>query len=150
MQLALIAAGVLAYDAVFGTFGDAETQAAAAPAPVPDNAMAAVAAMQPGWNLGNSLDAVPNETNWGQPRTTETLLDSVRAQGFKSIRIPVAWSDHQGAAPNYTIDPAYMSRVKQVVDWAIADGLYVHHDSWQWTSKMSTDHDQVEARFDAT
>ncbi|MFF4253792.1 cellulase family glycosylhydrolase [Streptomyces sp. NPDC001663] len=110
--------------------------------------------MQPGWNLGNSLDASPEETSWGQPRTTKHLLDSVRAQGFKSIRIPVTWSDHQGAAPNYTIDPGYMSRVRQVVDWAIADGLYViidvHHDSWQWTSKMSTDHDQVLARFDTT
>ncbi|MFD8126036.1 cellulase family glycosylhydrolase [Streptomyces mirabilis] len=153
--LALIAAGVLAYGAVFGTFGDdAEPHAAAAPAPVPGDATAAVAAMQPGWNLGNSLDASPEETSWGQPRTTKALLDSVRAQGFKSIRIPVTWSDHQGAAPNYTIDPAYMSRVKQVVDWAITDGLYViidvHHDSWKWTSKMSTDHDQVLARFDTT
>ncbi|MEU1036394.1 cellulase family glycosylhydrolase [Streptomyces mirabilis] len=153
--LALIAAGVLAYGAVFGTFGgDAEPHAAAAPAPVPGDATTAVAAMQPGWNLGNSLDASPEETSWGQPRTTKNLLDSVRAQGFKSIRIPVTWSDHQGAAPNYTIDPAYVSRVKQVVDWAIADGLYViidvHHDSWQWTSKMSTDHDKVLARFDAT
>ncbi|WP_406335957.1 cellulase family glycosylhydrolase [Streptomyces sp. NBC_00203] len=153
--LALIAAGVLAYGAVFGTFGDdAEPHAAAAPVPVPGDATAAVAAMQPGWNLGNSLDAGPEETSWGQPRTTKALLDSVRAQGFKSIRIPVTWSDHQGAAPKYTIDPAYMSRVKQVVDWAIADGLYViidvHHDSWQWTSKMSTDHDKVLARFDAT
>ncbi|WP_369175056.1 cellulase family glycosylhydrolase [Streptomyces sp. R28] len=41
-------------------------------------------------------------------------MDSVRAQGFKSIRIPVTWSDHQGAAPKYTIAPAYMSRVKEV------------------------------------
>lgn len=153
--LALIAAGVLAYGTVFGTFGDdAKPEASAATAPVPGNAMAAVAAMQPGWNLGNSLDAIPNETNWGQPRTTKALLNSVRAQGFKSIRIPVTWSDHQGAAPNHTIDPAYLSRVKEVVDWAIADGFYVildvHHDSWQWTSKMATDHDKVLTRFNAT
>ncbi|TQE23928.1 cellulase [Streptomyces ipomoeae] len=153
--LALIAAGVIAYGTVFGTFGDdAEPKASAATAPVPGNAMAAVAAMQPGWNLGNSLDAIPDETDWGQPRTTKALLDSVRPRGFRSIRIPVTWSDHQGAAPKYTIDPAYMNRVKEVVDWAMADGFYVildvHHDSWQWTSKMSTDHDKVLARFDAT
>ncbi|MFE1883203.1 cellulase family glycosylhydrolase [Streptomyces diastatochromogenes] len=153
--LALIAAGVIAYGTAFGMFGDdGKPQASAATATVPDNAMAAVAAMQPGWNLGNSLEAIPDETNWGQPRTTKALLDSVRAQGFKSIRIPVTWSDHQGAAPNYTIDPAYLSRVKEVVDWAIADGFYViidvHHDSWQWTNKMSTDHDKVLARFNTT
>jgi endoglucanase len=44
--------------------------------------------------------------------------------------------------------------VKQVVDWALADGLYVvinlHHDSWQWISTMPTDHDGVRARFDST
>jgi endoglucanase len=27
--------------------------------------MDAVAAMQPGWNLGNTLDAIPDETSWG-------------------------------------------------------------------------------------
>ncbi|WP_055524820.1 cellulase family glycosylhydrolase [Streptomyces graminilatus] len=151
--LAVAAAGVLAYGAVFGTFGD-DAQPKAAAAPVPDNAMSAVAAMQPGWNLGNSLDAVPDETSWGQPRTTKVLLDKVRAQGFNSIRIPVTWYGHQGGAPNHTIDPAYMKRVKQVVDQALAGGFYViidvHHDSWQWAAALSTDHDKVRARFDST
>ncbi|WP_284059877.1 glycoside hydrolase family 5 protein [Streptomyces sp. AS02] len=153
--LTLIAAGGIAYGTVFGAFGDdAKPEASAATAAVPDSAMAAVSAMQPGWNLGNTLDAIPDETSWGRPRTTKALLDSVRAQGFKSIRIPVTWSDHQGAAPNYTIDPAYLSRVSQVVDWAIDEGFYVvldvHHDSWQWTSKMATEHDKVLARFNTT
>lgn len=26
-----------------------------------------VAAMQPSWNLGNTLDAIPDETSWGNP-----------------------------------------------------------------------------------
>ncbi|MGN5382260.1 cellulase family glycosylhydrolase [Streptomyces lasalocidi] len=152
--LALVSAGVLAYGAVFGTFGDdSRPQASAAPR-VPDDATAAVAAMQPGWNLGNSLDATPDETSWGMPRVTEALMDEIRAQGFHSVRIPVTWSAHQGAAPDYTIDPAYVSRVRQVVDWALDDGLYVmldvHHDSWQWVKKMSTEHDQVLARYRAT
>ena len=47
-----------------------------------------------------------------------------------------------------------MNRVKQVVDWALADGLYVvlnvHHDSWQWITNMPTDHDNVLARYNAT
>lgn len=155
VPLALGAAGVLAYGGAFGTFGeDAEPHAAAAPIPVPASATAAVAAMQPGWNLGNSLDASPDETGWGQPRTTKALLASVRAQGFKSIRVPVTWSNHQGAAPEHRIDPAYLSRVKQVVDWAAAEGLYVildiHHDSWQWVGKMADDHDKVLARFKST
>lgn len=151
--LALTAAGVLAYGAVFGTFGD-DARPEAAAAPVPGNAMSAVAAMQPGWNLGNSLDAIPGETSWGQPRTTKALLDKVRSQGFNSIRVPVTWTDHQGAAPNYTIDPAYLKRVRQVVDQALDSGFYViidiHHDSWQWADSMSTDHDKVLARFNAS
>ncbi|MCE6998666.1 cellulase family glycosylhydrolase [Saccharothrix sp. S26] len=110
--------------------------------------------MQPGWNLGNSLDATgADETSWGNPRITEALLDNVRAQGFKSIRIPVTWSAHQGGAPGYTIEAAYLARVKEVVGWALADGFYVminiHHDSWQWINAMPTDRANVLARYNA-
>ncbi|WP_238598042.1 cellulase family glycosylhydrolase [Saccharothrix sp. ALI-22-I] len=121
---------------------------------VPGTAQAVVAAMQPSWNLGNSLDAIPNETAWGNPPATKALFDAVRAKGFRSVRIPVTWSNAQSTTAPYTIDPAYLTRVKQVVDFALADGLYVvlnvHHDSWQWISKMADDHDTVRARFDAT
>ncbi|MEU9064600.1 cellulase family glycosylhydrolase [Streptomyces sp. NPDC048430] len=121
---------------------------------VPAGAMDAVAEMQPSWNLGNTLDAFPNETSWGNPPATKALFGTIRAQGFRSVRIPVTWTDHQSATAPYTIDAAYMARVKQVVDWALAEGLYVvvnvHHDSWQWINKMATDHDRVLARFDAS
>lgn len=120
---------------------------------VPASAMDAVAAMQPSWNLGNTLDAIPDETSWGNPLTTRELLAHVRAEGFRSVRIPVTWTDHHSATAPYTIDAAYLDRVKQVVDWALAEDLYVvlniHHDSWQWISKMSTDHDNVLARFNS-
>ncbi|MER7459951.1 cellulase family glycosylhydrolase [Micromonospora sp. NPDC126480] len=118
------------------------------------DAMAAVAAMQPGWNLGNTLDSTgADETSWGNPRVTEALLENVKAQGFKSIRIPVTWSAHLGGAPNHTIEAAYLNRVKEVVDWALADGFYVminiHHDSWQWINTMPTDRTNVLNRYNA-
>ncbi|MFC0626283.1 cellulase family glycosylhydrolase [Kribbella deserti] len=118
------------------------------------DAMAAVAAMQPGWNLGNTLDSTgSDETSWGNPRITETLLDNVKAQGFKSIRIPVTWSAHVGPAPNHTIEAAYLNRVKEVVGWAMARGLYVminlHHDSWQWIRDMPADRTGVLSRYNA-
>lgn len=108
--------------------------------------------MQPGWNLGNTFDSTgSDETSWGNPRVTEEFLDQIRAQGFRSIRIPVTWGQHQAGAPDHTIDPAYLDRVEEVVDWALDDGFYVminiHHDSWQWVNTMPTDHDAVLDRY---
>jgi endoglucanase len=123
--------------------------------PEPGSVADIAADMQPGWNLGNSFDATGDgETSWGNPRVTEELLDQVRAQGFKSIRIPVTWGQHQGGAPDHTIDQAYLDRVEEVVGWALEDGFYVliniHHDSWQWVSTMPTDHDAVLDRYTDT
>lgn len=85
---------------------------------------------------------------------TRALLKKVRSQGFKSIRLPVTWGIHQGAAPDHTIDPAWMAKVRQVADMALDEGLYVllnmHHDSWMWVNNLSTDHDAVLARYRAT
>ena len=112
-----------------------------------------VDAMQPGLNLGNTLDAIPDETSWGNPLVTPALMQSYAAAGYKSIRIPITWTDHTGPAPMYTVDPAWMNRVQQVVDWALAAGLRVminqHHDSWQWINAMPTNRDEVLIRFTA-
>jgi endoglucanase len=114
-----------------------------------------VAEMQPGWNLGNSLDSVgPDETAWGNPRVTQALIQNVAAEGFNSIRIPVTWNEHQGSAPTYTIEAAWLDRVEEVVDWALAADLYVminvHHDSWLWVANMTNDQTNVLNRFNAT
>jgi endoglucanase len=147
---ALVLLGVLA----FSNPAAAPAAAVAARAACPTAAMDEVAAMQPSTNIGNSLDAIPTETSWGNPPITKALFDTLRAQGYHSVRIPVTWSNHQTATAPYAIDPAFLTRVRQVVDWALADGLYVeldvHHDSWLWIETMTTDHDTVLARFDAT
>ena len=88
--------------------------------------------MAPGWNLGNTLEAIGSgatpastsqETAWGNPVVTQALMDSVKAAGFKSVRIPVAWSEYAGA--DYTISPKWMARVTEVVNYARNSGLYV-------------------------
>jgi endoglucanase len=93
----------------------------------------AVKLMAPGWNLGNSFDATPNETSWGNPTPSQTLIKAVHAAGFKLLRLAVGWCNHVGGAPSYTIDSAWMNKVKQTAQWAIDDGMYVflntHHDS---------------------
>ncbi|MNB90589.1 Endoglucanase D precursor [compost metagenome] len=128
--------------------------ASAAKKPKPTAMQTYVDAMQPGWNLGNTLDATgADETSWGNPKVTKELIKKIADQGYRSIRIPVTWDVHIGAAPNYTIEPAYLARVRQVVDWALAEKLYVminvHHDSWMWVSGMEQKHDEVLARYNA-
>lgn len=94
-----------------------------------------VKAMGVGWNLGNSLDTNgtgnSSETYWGNPKTTKEMIDFVHDQGFNSIRIPVTWGYHMDE--NHRIDADYMARVKEVVDYAYEDGMYViiniHHDN---------------------
>jgi len=95
-----------------------------------------------GWNLGNTLDAthwnneqnagLTTETGWGQPLTTKEIIQGLAKSGIKTIRIPVSWHNHISDT-NYTIDSEWMARVKTIVDWAIAENLYVilniHHDN---------------------
>ena len=75
-----------------------------------------------GWNLGNTLEPPSGPGSWG-PLPTKALIDSVKAQGFNTVRVPCAWMSN--ADRNGNINPTYMAQVKQVVDWCIADGLYV-------------------------
>jgi endoglucanase len=79
--------------------------------------------MGAGWNLGNSLEAIGSETAWGNPATTQTLMNAVKAAGFKTVRIPVSWTQYSDA--NYNISATWMARVKQVVDYSRNAGLYV-------------------------
>lgn len=47
-----------------------------------------VDAMNPGWNLGNTLDAVEDEGDWNNAPVTEDTFDDVKKAGFKGIRLP--------------------------------------------------------------
>jgi endoglucanase len=90
-----------------------------------------------GWNLGNTFDGSPNETSWGNPETTQAMVQAVATAGFKTMRIPVTWTNHVGAAPNYTVDSAWMAKVAQVAQWTVGAGMYAivntHHDAdAQW------------------
>jgi len=80
--------------------------------------------MGAGWNLGNSLDAIGGETAWGNPMISQQLINSVKAAGFKTIRLPVAWSQFSDEA-NFVIKSAWMDRVEQVVNYALNNDMYV-------------------------
>ncbi|GAA1692095.1 hypothetical protein GCM10009830_44790 [Glycomyces endophyticus] len=136
-----------------GTVGEPTTTPTTPPPTGGESAMDQVAAMQPGWNVGNTLDALGGETAWGNPLITEELLAHVKSQGFNSIRLPVTWEEYMGPGPGYAVDPARMDRVEQVVDWALEQDLQVllnvHHDSWMWLNELGTDHDAVLAKYEA-
>lgn len=58
--------------------------------------------MKTGWNLGNSLDALGGgETAWGNPATTQQMIDMIHDGGFDIIRIPVTWAEHMSGTPDY-------------------------------------------------
>ncbi len=79
--------------------------------------------MIPGWNLGNSLEAIGGETAWGNPLVSQKLIDSVKAAGFNSVRIPVAWSNNMDMA-TFTIDQELLNRVEDVVNYVLTNDMY--------------------------
>lgn len=109
--------------------------------------------MQPGWNLGNSFDALgTDETAWGNPFVRKEFIEQIAAQGYKSIRIPVTFDERIGEGPDYKIDPDFLDRIDQAVKWSLEEDLYVminiHHDSWIWLAEgMEKNHDETLARY---
>ena len=103
-----------------------------------------------GINLGNTLEAYNHksyvdsginptsfETLWGQPVTTRNMIDDMKAMGFDTLRIPVAWTNGINyESGDYTIDERLMNRVDEVVNYALDADMYVilndHWDGSWW------------------
>ncbi|MBP0965499.1 MAG: glycoside hydrolase family 5 protein [Oscillospiraceae bacterium] len=154
--ISLAAASVLTVTMLAGCGGkspDSAEQSETESVPEPTAVLTAtelVKEMKLGWNLGNTLDAsqptwtkvtdaVKFETSWGNVQTTQEIIDTVKAAGFNIVRIPVTWDVHIGDAPDYIIQPEWMARVKEVVNYAYGDGTFVilnlHHEEWHYPSE---------------
>jgi len=87
------------------------------------------AKMGMGFNIGNSMEVPNSPTLWGNPYPTQALLDSVKAAGFSTVRIPCAWDSHTSGGK---ITETWLDSVKTVVDYAMRAGLYtilnIHHE----------------------
>lgn len=105
-----------------------------------------------GWNLGNQLEcsapgmdgesmvignpdgAINAETAWGNPKVTKRLIKAVKDAGFNAVRIPVRWQCHITNSVAMSIDKEWVDRVKEIVDWCLANDLKViinaHHEKW--------------------
>ncbi len=132
-------------------------------------AVEATRLMGNGINLGNTMEACDNtqgnyaltptqyEISWGQPVTTQAMLEGMKAAGFDTVRIPVAWMTNATKMPfemkDCTIDPAYLARVKEIVDYARSAGMYVivndHWDGGWWGMFGSEDPDTAAFAMEA-
>ena len=126
--------------------------AATAAAEAPENAVGMTRLMGNGINLGNTMEACNNgvnggntktsplfyEVSWGQPVTTPEMLQAMKEGGFDTVRIPVAWMTNAAHLNrgDYTIDPAYLARVEEIVNYALDAGMFVivndHWDGGWW------------------
>ncbi|MCD7773922.1 MAG: cellulase family glycosylhydrolase [Ruminococcus sp.] len=125
---------------------------------VPDTAVAVVKDMGNGINLGNTMEACGSwingssptnyETAWGQPVTTQAMIDGMKEAGFNTVRIPVAWSNMMSDDGTYTIDEAYLDRVEEIVNYVLNAGMYAivndHWDGGWWEDFGSSDETVVE------
>jgi len=109
-----------------------------------------------GINLGNTMEAYGHKSYltgsdptsfeglWGQPTTTREMIEGMKAAGFDSLRIPVAWTNGMNyESGDYTIDTRLLERVKTIVDYALDCDMYVvindHWDGSWWGMFGSAD-----------
>ena len=107
-------------------------------------------------NLGNTMEAYGHKSYltgsdptsfeglWGQPTTTREMIEGMKAAGFDSLRIPVAWTNGMNyESGDYTIDTRLLERVKTIVDYALDCDMYVvindHWDGSWWGMFGSAD-----------
>lgn len=115
-----------------------------------------------GWNYGNTLEAVGegkvSETAWGNPKASQEVIDLVASQGFKTVRVPVSYLDKIDDANGYTVDPAWLDRVEEVVGYCYNAGLNViinvHGDGYNsiqggWLLCNGDDQDYIKEKYEA-
>lgn len=119
-------------------------------------AQEAVKQMNPGINLGNTLEP-PLEGNWNNGPAQEYYFDLYKEAGFKTIRIPVRWDKHTANKSPYTINEDWLDRVEEVIDWGLERDLFIivnaHHEDWfkvdyqNQKERMDSIWSQVSLRF---
>ena len=87
-----------------------------------------------GINMGNMFEA-PSETEWGNP-FKDDYFSKIAKLGFNHVRIPIRWDipERTSQISPFTINAAFLNRIKSVIDLALKENLYViinmhHHDA---------------------
>jgi endoglucanase len=87
------------------------------------NAVQLATKIKLGFNIGNTLEAIGGETNWGNPKITKAFVAFVKQSGFNAIRLPCSFDQYSNASAQ--IKTEWLNRVKEVVQYCVDDGLYV-------------------------
>ncbi len=91
---------------------------------VEKNAMSLASEIIVGWNLGNSLEVPTGETDWGNPKTTQNLINGIKNAGFNAVRIPCAWNSYIVNDETFEISESWLNRVKEVVDYCYNNNMF--------------------------
>ena len=115
------------------------------------NAVQLAAKIKLGWNIGNTLEAIGNETAWGNPKVTKALIDFVKQSGFNAIRIPCSWDQYVQNISTNEIKADWLNRVKEVVQYCVDDSMYVilnihWDDGWLENNVTTAKQDAVNAK----
>jgi endoglucanase len=116
---------------------------------MPSTAMQLAGQFTLGWNVGNTMEAIGGETAWGNPLISNELMALVKANGVTAVRLPVSWNQYADQT-TAAISPTWLARVRQVVQYAVDNGLYiivnVHWDQGWLESHVNTA-DQVAVNY---
>lgn len=126
-----------------------------------------------GWNLGNTGEATDEwtdqagvkhgnsqyvegganlftETSWQSAKTTKAMFTALKDAGFNGIRIPVRWYRH--ADKDMNINKEWLARVKEIVDYAVSQDMYVilnsHHDTWYDRLPVGYNEKDINTKFE--
>jgi endoglucanase len=88
------------------------------------DAVALSTKIKAGYNIGNSLEAIGGETNWGNPAITLQQIQLIKQSGFTAVRLPTSWDQYANQTTG-KISDTWLARVKQVVQYCVDNGLYV-------------------------
>lgn len=153
MKLKIIAAIVAAFGIITSGYLTSNDKNGAQASDNIITASQAAEEMGVGLNLGNTMEAYFSKDNekkdyewiltcgdnkpsdyerfWGAEITTQEIISGIKSAGFDTVRIPVFWGNMMVNDGTYTINPEYMARVREIVDYAQNAGLYtvinIHH-----------------------
>ena len=110
-------------------------------------AMELLHSIRKGWNLYNTLEATGGETAWGQPKTTQAIIDNIVKHGIEGLRIPCSWNQYVVSGTTSDIRPEWMARVKEVVDYCMKAKIYailnIHWDRGWLESDIPNGYNQA-------